>query len=89
MSKFQLYYGENKLHFDNDDIRFDLDTLSWSFIELAHRNNSTRVDMSVHSDTLIRFRSIQPLTPLFYARSKNFAFFGLKSNLTKTKRDKK
>jgi hypothetical protein len=40
MSKFQLYYGENKLHFDNDDIRFDLDTLSWSFIELAQLNRT-------------------------------------------------
>jgi hypothetical protein len=85
MSKFQLYYGENKLHFDNDDIRFDLDTLSWSFIELAHRNNSTRVDMSLHSDTLIRFRDIQPLTPLFYARSTNFAFFWIEVKFDKNK----
>jgi len=33
----------------------DTNTLSWIFIVLAHWNNSPRVDMSLHSDTLFWF----------------------------------
>ena len=36
-------------------------TLSWIFIVLAHWNNSPRIDMSLHSDTLFWFRAIQSL----------------------------
>ena len=34
---------------------------SWIFIVLAHWNNSTRVDMSLHLDTLFCFRANQSL----------------------------
>ena len=48
---------------DNDDhVRFKLDHhVSWIFIVLAHCSNSTRVDMSLHSTTLSRFRAKQSL----------------------------
>jgi hypothetical protein len=39
--------------------------LSWIFIVLAHWNNSPRVDMSLHSDTLSWFRANQSLFLLF------------------------
>jgi hypothetical protein len=35
--------------------------LSWIFIKLAHWNNSPRVEMSLHSDTLFWFRANQSL----------------------------
>jgi hypothetical protein len=37
------------------------------FLVLAHRNNSPRVDMSLHSDTLFRFHSNQSLLFLLNA----------------------
>ena len=42
---FQLYHGETN-------------TLSWIFIVLAQRNNSPRVDMSLHSDILFWYQAI-------------------------------
>ena len=53
---FQQYYGENKLIFNEMT-----NMLSWIFIVLAHWNNSPRVDMSLHSDTLFWFRTNQSL----------------------------
>ena len=35
--------------------------ISWILIVLAHWNNSLRVDMSLHPDTLFRFRANQCL----------------------------
>jgi hypothetical protein len=52
---FQLYHGENKLVFNEMMMRstlFKTNTLSWIFIVLAQWNNSQRVDMSFHSDTI-------------------------------------
>ena len=40
---------------------FLTNTLSWIFIVLAHWNNSTRVDMSLHSDTVSWFRANRSL----------------------------
>jgi hypothetical protein len=42
-------------------------TLIWIFIVLAHWNNSPRVDMSLHSDTLFWFRANQSLLFLLNA----------------------
>jgi hypothetical protein len=59
---FQLYHGENKLIFNEMMMRSGLsntNTLSSIFIVLAHQNNSLRVDMSPHSDTLSWFRASQ------------------------------
>jgi hypothetical protein len=42
-------------------------TLSWILIVLAHWNNSPRVDMSLHSDTLFWFRANQYLLFLLNA----------------------
>jgi len=47
---FQLYHGENKLIF-NDRM----------MMRSAHWNNSPRIDMSPHSDTLFWFRTNQSL----------------------------
>jgi hypothetical protein len=41
--------------------------MSWIFMLLAHWNNSLRVDMSLHSDTLFWFRVIQSLLFLLNA----------------------
>ncbi len=45
---------------DDDDVRFVLDQHAeldfYNVRGLAHRNNSPRVDMSLHSDTLSTFR---------------------------------
>jgi hypothetical protein len=50
---------------DDDDVRFVLDQHAeldfYNASGLAHRNNSPRVDMSLHSDTLSRFRVNQSL----------------------------
>ena len=40
---------------NDDEVRL----LSWIFIVLTHWNNSPRIDMSPHSDTLSRFRANQ------------------------------
>ena len=61
---FQLYDGENKLIINEMMMRsalFQTNTPSWIFIVLAHWNNSPRVEMSFHSDTLFWFRSNQSL----------------------------
>jgi hypothetical protein len=56
----KLYHGENKLIFNEMMMRSALyytNTLSCIFfIVLAHWNNSPRVDLSLHSDTLFWFR---------------------------------
>ena len=49
----QLYHDENKLIVN--------ETMMMIFIVLAHWNNSPRVDMSGHSDTLFWFRTNQSL----------------------------
>ena len=69
---FQLYHGENKLIFNEMMMRFALyqiNTLSWIFIVLAHWNNSPRIDMYPHSesDTLYWFRATQSLLFLLNA----------------------
>jgi hypothetical protein len=46
---------------------FYTNTLSWIFIVLAHWNNSPRVDMTQHSDTLFWFRADQSLLFLLNA----------------------
>jgi hypothetical protein len=59
---FQLYHGENKWIFNEmmmSSALYKTNTLSWIFIGLAHWNNSLRVDMSLHLDTLFWFRANQ------------------------------
>ena len=61
---------ENKLHFDEMMmiiISVIVLELSWIFIVLAHWNNSPRVDMPLHSDTLFRFPIKDSLSLLFSA----------------------
>ena len=61
---FQLYYGEKKLIINEMMMRsalFLTNTLSWILLVLAHWNNSPRVEMSLHSDTLFWFRANQSL----------------------------
>ena len=72
---FQLYHGENKLHFDiytwthyPDPSQPVYVTLSWIFTVLGHWSNSWRVDMSLHSDTLSWFLANQSLLHLNAAR---------------------
>jgi len=47
---FQLYYGENKLIFNEMMMRppfvLDQHAYNWIFIVLTHRNSSLRIDMS-------------------------------------------
>jgi hypothetical protein len=53
---------ENKLIFNEmmmSSALYKTNTLSWIFIVLAHWNNSLRVDMSLHLDTLFWFRANQ------------------------------
>jgi len=51
---FQSYTmeGASYIKWDDDngwyDVRFVLDQVSWSFIVLAHWNNTLRIDMSPH-----------------------------------------
>jgi hypothetical protein len=55
---FQLYHGENKLIFNEMMMRsalYQINTLSCIFIVLAHWNNSPRIEMLPHSDTLSWF----------------------------------
>ena len=51
---FQLYHGENKLISNEMMMMTALyyNTLSWIFIVLAHWNNSPRIDIFPHSETL-------------------------------------
>ena len=60
MSHFQLNYVKNKLYFNEMTIMFALyntNTLSSFAIVLAHWNNSPRLEMSLHSNTLSWFQS--------------------------------
>jgi hypothetical protein len=67
----QLYYGENKLILNEimmvRSALFLINTLSLICIVLAHWNNSLRVDMSLHSDTLFWSRVNQSLLLLLNA----------------------
>jgi hypothetical protein len=46
------------IRWDHDDGRFVLyQQFSWIFIVLAHCNTSPRVDMSLHSESLVLFRA--------------------------------
>ena len=80
---FQLYHGENKLMFNKMMMRsalFYTNTLRWMLIVLAHWNNSPRVDMSLHSDTLFWFQPVFALSPLLlrtYRISKIYHFHSL------------
>jgi hypothetical protein len=79
---FQLYHGENKLFFNEMMMHCSRQTLSGIFIVLSHWNNSPRLDMSLHSDTLSRFRANQSLLFLLNAacgeaRNTNFIVFDL------------
>jgi len=57
---FQLYHGESKLIFNEMMMMRSLcrrpTRLSWIFIVLAHGNNSLRIDMLPHKDTLFWFQ---------------------------------
>jgi len=58
----QLYHSVKKLTFHEMMMMSALyltNTLSWNFIIRAHWNNSLQVDMSLHSDTISRFRANQ------------------------------
>jgi hypothetical protein len=62
----QLYHDENKLivnemRMSSRSTLFYTNTPSWICIVLAHWNNSPRVDMSLHSDTLFWLRANQYL----------------------------
>ena len=80
---FQLCYGENKLIINEMMMRsalFWTNTLNWIFIVLAHWNNSPRVEMSLHSDTLFWFRANQSLLIVFrlltyFVRLYNYEFW--------------
>ena len=53
---FQLYHGENKLIFNEVMMRsalYKTNTLSWIVMALAHWNNIPRIDMSLHSFSLM------------------------------------
>jgi len=66
---FQLHHSENKLIF-NEMMRsalFSTNTLSCIFIVIAHWNNNSWADMSLHSDTLFWFRANQSLLFLLNA----------------------
>jgi hypothetical protein len=52
---------------DDDEVRFVLDQHAEFFLVLAHWNNSPRVDMSLHSDTLYWFHANQSLLFLLNA----------------------
>jgi len=57
---FQLYHGWNKLIFNEMMMRstlYQTNTPTWTLIMLAYWNNSPRIDMMPHSDTLSRFQS--------------------------------
>ena len=61
-ANLQLFHGENKLIFNDNEVRFVLDQhLSWIFIVLADRNNNLQIEMLLHSDTLSWFRVNQSL----------------------------
>ena len=50
-----LYHGDNKLHFDEMVMMYDLyytNRLSWIIIVLAYWINNERIDMSLHLDTI-------------------------------------
>jgi hypothetical protein len=62
---FQLYYGEEQvnLQWDDDEVRFVLDQHAELdfYSAIDYWNNSPRIDMSLHSDTLFWFRANQSL----------------------------
>jgi hypothetical protein len=67
---FQLYHGENKLHFNKMMIMSAFskaNTLSWIFILLVHGNINLQLEMTLHSDTLYKFQANQSLFLLINA----------------------
>jgi hypothetical protein len=69
---FQLYHSENKLIFNEMIMKsalYETNTLSWIFIVLVHWNNSPRICMSPHSNTLSWFRANQSLLFLLMLRA--------------------
>jgi len=61
---FQLYHGETKLIFNERmmwSALYKSNTLSLICIMVAHWNNSMRIKMSLHSDTVSWFRANQSL----------------------------
>jgi hypothetical protein len=59
---FSYIMARTSYIWDDNDILIVLDQhAEFTFIVLAHWNNRQRVDMSLHSDTLSRFQSNQPL----------------------------
>jgi len=63
------------IRWDDDDVHFVLD--QYNFYRLAHWNNSPRVDVSLHPDTLTWFRANQSLFLLLIATHTNFIVFDL------------
>jgi hypothetical protein len=51
------YHGVNKLHFDDDYVHFVLDQHAelYFYSASSQKNNSSWVDMSLHSNTFDRF----------------------------------
>jgi len=67
--QFFPYHGENQLISNEMIMRSTLyyaNTLSWIFMVLTHWNNSLRIAMPPHSDTLYWFRANTSLFFLFY-----------------------
>jgi hypothetical protein len=67
---FRLYHGENKLIFNammNMSTLYYTNTLVLILIVIAHWNNSARIDVLPHSDTLSLFPTNQSLLFLFNA----------------------
>jgi hypothetical protein len=61
---FQLYHGENNLYFNEMmtmSALYETNVLSWIFIVLAHWNNNSLVDMSLHLDTLFWYVMVNVL----------------------------
>jgi hypothetical protein len=54
-ANFQRYHGENKLIFNDDEVRFVLDQhaeLDFYSASSLKQQSAGRLDMSLHSDTL-------------------------------------
>jgi hypothetical protein len=87
---FQLYHDESKLVFNEMMMKmrsalYYTNTLSWIFIVLAHWNNSLRIDMSPHLDTLSWFRANQSFlflrNPACLAEKQKYQFYSLRFDL--------
>jgi hypothetical protein len=78
---FQLYHGENKLHFNEImmfSAQYSVDKHArWNFIVLVRWSNSPRVDLLFHSDTVFWFPANYSLNTELVAEHTNFIVFGL------------